>query len=244
MNSSLSRLATSSSSVRNQKFSPSVSYSPLGLEVTEKQNSSSTTSRQRRCMACRNKLYDLEVWRSFKQNSCSTPCRQRRCIVCCRKKLSANQVQRSLKQNSLLYMYLAARDSPSCGVAILQLSRNKLVFFVHCFFFLSVILQYVSSRSQKQNIRQRFVRGAWHVFWHIIIQSHFCQSHKTLSIFLSTLFFLPLIKNFIQVSETEHFSSEHRRQSICETFFCHFQRSKALCSLLVLVVHLFSIINV
>ena len=66
-------------------------------------------------------------------------------------------------------------------------------FFGHCSFFLSVILQYVSSRSQKQNIRQRFVRGAWHVFWHIIIQSHFYQSHKTLSIFLSTLFFLPLI---------------------------------------------------
>jgi hypothetical protein len=35
MNSSLSRLETSSSSLRNQNSSPSVSYSPLGLEVTE-----------------------------------------------------------------------------------------------------------------------------------------------------------------------------------------------------------------
>ena len=95
-------------------------------------------------------------------------------------------------------MYLAARDSPSCGVAILQLSRNKLFFWALFFLsFSNTTVQYVSSRSQKQNIRQRFVRGAWHVFWHIIIQSHFCQSHKTLSIFLSTLFFLPLIKNFL-----------------------------------------------
>ena len=90
-------------------------------------------------------------------------------------------------------MYLAARDSPSCGVAILQLSRNKLFFWA--LFFLSfsnttVCILQVTEAKHSSALCQRCVAR----FLAYNSVALFCRSHKTLCIFLSTLFFLPLIK--------------------------------------------------